>query len=32
VRTDNPPMLAVNAALGFRRIAMRHVTRSSPLA
>ncbi len=32
VRTDNAPMLAVNAALGFRRIAMRHVTRSSPLA
>jgi GNAT superfamily N-acetyltransferase len=25
VRTDNKPMLAVNATLGFRRIAMRHL-------
>lgn len=27
VRTDNKPMLAVNATLGFRRIAMRHLSR-----
>jgi GNAT superfamily N-acetyltransferase len=27
VRTDNKPMLAVNAALGFRRIAVRHLSR-----
>jgi GNAT superfamily N-acetyltransferase len=27
VRTDNQPMQAINAALGFRRIAMRHLSR-----
>jgi GNAT superfamily N-acetyltransferase len=27
VRTDNHPMQAINAALGFRRIAMRHLSR-----
>lgn len=29
VRSDNPPMLAINAALGFRRIAMRHLVRGA---
>ena len=28
VRTDNGPMLAINATLGFRRIAMRQLTRA----
>jgi RimJ/RimL family protein N-acetyltransferase len=29
VRTDNHPMLAINATLGFRRIAMRHLVQST---
>jgi L-amino acid N-acyltransferase YncA len=29
VRTDNHPMLAINATLGFRRIALRHLVQST---
>jgi len=32
VRTDNGPMLAINARLGFRRIAMRQLTRTPAIA
>ena len=32
VRTDNGPMLAINATLGFRRIAMRQLTRTPAIA
>ena len=32
VRTDNGPMLAINATLGFRRLAMRQLTRTPAIA